>query len=73
MSSQIFIQFREQMEVRWSQVWDIRLVVQDSETKPVILRSSSCARVRTHIVVLEENPKTRKSQIPLLLILLLLL
>jgi hypothetical protein len=35
----MFLQFREETEVRWSQIWDVWLLVQESETKEVNLWS----------------------------------
>jgi hypothetical protein len=54
-SSQMFLQLREKMEVRWSLVWAVRWVVQGSETKAANLCSRSCAHMSPRIVILEEN------------------
>jgi methylase of polypeptide subunit release factors len=40
------LEFREEMEIRWSQVRAVHWVVQDSETKAADLGSGSCACVR---------------------------
>jgi hypothetical protein len=50
-SFQIFLQFLEEMEVRWNQVWAVWWVVQDSEIKVATLLMFMCLCEALHCYV----------------------